>query len=77
MAQIKAAPDGDGAPDLNEILTLSRSVLMEGMVAELLDFFDWPRGRELSEFQARLIAAGGVRRAVAAYSTAKRCPSPT
>lgn len=74
-ARIASSPEtGAGAPD--EILTLSRSALVEGMVAEILDFFDEPRlgGSSLPKSQARWIVAGGVRRAIAACLVPRRRP---
>ena len=64
-AFFKGHIEGAGAPD--EMLMLSRSALVEGMVAELLEFFYEPRasGSVLHESEARWIVAGGMRRAKA------------
>ena len=58
-------PESDaGAPD--EVLTIRHSDLVEGMVAELLDYFSDARvtGVRLLELQARLLAVGGIERAL-------------
>jgi hypothetical protein len=59
------------APVPDERLTLSRSALVEGMVAEILEFLAGPSSGApgLSEQEARWIVAGGIERAVGARPT--------
>lgn len=70
-------PASDSEAGAPEVLTLSRSALVDGMVAELLDYFDWPLGGPmLSEPEARLLVAGGIERALAAGCDPKLRPLP-
>ena len=60
-----AAPKVAGAPD--DVIVVSRSALMDGLIREMLEFFDDPArgGPSLHESEARWIALGGVDRALA------------
>jgi hypothetical protein len=60
-----AAPQGDGAPDFDDLITLRRSDLVTAIAAEMVDFYSGPYGPgAVRQTEARYIVHEGIDRAL-------------
>jgi hypothetical protein len=71
-----AAPQGVGAPESDDLITIRPSDLLAGLVAEYQEYFDGFSGASLAqlEAEARWIALGGIERALLQHSRSTRMP---